>query len=502
METKDDDFEIVEPSASPILESLRAFGYTPETAIADLVDNSISAKATRIDIEFSWNGPSSRVIVTDNGEGMTEPKLVEAMRLGSTSPLTHRNKGDLGRFGLGLKTASFSQARELTVSSIPKGASSQQSIRRWDLDAVVETNEWRLLRNASKQVQNIIDERQPETGTVLVLGKLDRLLGLSDQSLTEIEPSKIHFLDTAAKVAEHLSMVFHRFLGRKSKPIEIYVNNNKVHAWDPFLSANVSTWSPGKELIPLAGHQIAIQPYVLPHKSKLTESEHEKAAGPNGWNASQGFYVYREDRLLVAGTWLGIGGVKEEHSKLARIALDIPSELDHLWQVDVRKSSIKAPSAIASELLRIAKLTKKHAQQVYRFRGKTVSSKNTKDFVVAWISQVTRDKGTTYKLNRKHPLVETAIQDGLKPGPEIETLLKFVEETMPITQIGISVSESLDSTHIPFEGGTSELEHQLKFLISRLIYRGKTKAEAIEFLGASEPYSHFPSILEAMKDSD
>lgn len=433
---------------------------------------------------------------------MSEEELIEAMRLGSTSPLTPRNKGDLGRFGLGLKTASFSQARELTVSTIYKGASSSNNIRRWDLDEVVESNQWRLLKNANSETLNLIEKRQPETGTVIVWGKLDRLLGLSDENFFGIEPSKKHFLEAADKVSEHLSMVFHRFISRKVKPIQITVNGNKVESWDPFLSSNPSTWSPGKESIPLAGYQIDIQPFVLPHKSKLTEAQHEKAAGPNGWNASQGFYVYRENRLLVAGTWLGVGGVKEEHSKLARIALDIPSELDYLWQVDVRKSSIKAPSAITAELVRIAKLTKKHAQEVYRFRGKAVSSKNTKEFVVAWISQSSRNKGTSYKLNRKHPLVATAIQDGLQPGAEIETLLKFVEETIPVTQIGISVSDSLDSVHVPFEDGTAELEAQLKFLISRQMFRGKSKLEAIEFLGASEPYSHFPSILEALKESE
>src|SRR5579872_5411751 len=124
------DFDIVAPDASAMIESLRAFGYDLPTAIADLIDNSISAGAKNVWLNFRWNGPDSFISVADDGCGMSRTTLINAMRAGSRSPLDPRTPADLGRFGLGLKTASFSQCRRLTVASKEKKNST--CIRRWD----------------------------------------------------------------------------------------------------------------------------------------------------------------------------------------------------------------------------------------------------------------------------------------------------------------------------------------------------------------------------------
>jgi hypothetical protein len=488
-------FEIVEPSASPILESLRAFGYSPATAIADLVDNSIAAHAACIDIAFHWDGERSWVSIADNGDGMTDDELKSAMRLGSRSPLEERKKGDLGRFGLGLKTASFSQARCLTVMT--RRSLAQPAVRQWDLDLVQRTNEWRLLSEISDSLSPKMSGILPISGTVVVWESLDRLLG---KSLGSTEAASIEsFLKVVDDVKAHLELVFHRFLGRPN-PLVITVNGRQLVGWDPFLR-NLNSMTSGAESIPLAGGTMTVQPFVLPHKSKLTEAEHAAAAGRDGWNASQGYYVYRDSRLLVGGSWLGVGGVKEEHSKLARIQLDIPSSLDHLWQVDVRKASIKAPAAVHSDLRRIARATKKAAQEVYRFRGKQVTGRVASDYVIGWKSIRGRAGASEYQINRKHPLIEDALENGLTSRADVERLLRFVEETVPVTQIGIAVSESLDQTQNAFQlSAPDELFAQLDYLYGRLVSRGRVPSDALDYLSTVEPFIFHPAVLQAYRE--
>ena len=142
------DYEVVEPNASSIIESLRAIGYSLETAVADLIDNSITAGASSICIDSPFKSTDTKLFILDNGCGMDESTLKEAMKLGSSSPSDLRSTFDLGRFGLGLKTASFSQCKRLTVVTKHKGII---STRAWDLDLIISTNTWRLLKNVPQE---------------------------------------------------------------------------------------------------------------------------------------------------------------------------------------------------------------------------------------------------------------------------------------------------------------------------------------------------------------
>ena len=173
--TTDPEFDIVPPDAAALVESLRAYGYTLNTAISDLIDNSISAKATSIWIEMNWRGKQSTISIADNGNGMSESQLVSAMRPGSMNPLAERSAEDLGRFGLGLKTASFSQCRSLTVASRTK--STGIAVRQWDLDYIGRCKDWRLLRAGSPNAEEAIAQlaKMPH-GTVVFLDKLDKLV--------------------------------------------------------------------------------------------------------------------------------------------------------------------------------------------------------------------------------------------------------------------------------------------------------------------------------------
>lgn len=484
----DQGWEIAEPRADALIESLRAFGYSAETAIADLVDNSISAGAKHVSVDFSWAGALSTVCVMDDGRGMSESALTSAMRPGSRSPLDARDPSDLGRFGLGLKTASFSQARELTVLSIDS-ASGAASTRRWDLDTVAATREWRLL--TSPPSTKALPSPESAHGTVVLWSKVDRLVGDADAT-----DAKAHnrFLAITKRVQQHLEATFARFLSLRS-PVHITVNGPEIIPWDPFLSEHPATQPLEVEFLSYRDHVIKVSPYVLPHRSKLDEQEASRGAGIRGWNQQQGFYVYRSDRLLVQGDWLGLGISKDEHAKLARIAIEFPPQLDHEWQVDVKKSQARPPGELMESLRRIALATNAKAERVYRHRGKIVSRRNSHEFVFAWHETKLRDGEVKYTINRNHPVIAALLEAADDKGRFIEKALRFVEETIPTPMIGISVAQSIATGNHPFDGASSEIMKLIDFTYTNLIYTGSSPADAMDRVSTIEPFLYFPDEL-------
>lgn len=487
------DWDIVEPSPEALVESLRAFGYSPEAAVADLIDNSISAGARDINVLFTWNGAESTVCVSDDGRGMDERTLQNAMRAGSKNPLDLRSESDLGRFGLGLKTASFSQARELTVVSRGRGRNAT-TVRRWDLDLIAKSSEWRLLRSSPESVDmpTIIGA----SGTVVMWSKCDRLVGNADR-----HESKAHsrFNTAIDRVAKHLSAVFQRFMTGRSK-VSITVNGEQLKPWDPFMEDHSATQHLDSELLTLSGHPVKITPFVLPHRSKLSGEEQADGSGAAGWNQQQGFYVYRSNRLLVQGDWLALGFSKDEHTKLARIAVEFPAALDHDWQVDVKKSSARAPGPLQQHMKRIATATRRQAEEVYRHRGKIIARKASKDFVMAWQQIKTRDGEVRYRINRKHPVIATLL-DASSNRRETERGLKFIEETIPTTMVGISIADALDQQTAPFSQCRPELEPLLNFTFDGLVLTGLSPPDALDRIATAEPFIQYPEIIQAFREN-
>ncbi len=282
----------VPPKASAMTEALRGLGYTAAGALADIIDNSISASADQVQLLFFWDGPASRIVVVDNGQGMDDAELERAMRFGERSPLDARTAQDLGRFGLGLKTASFSQCRRLTVASRKGG---ETHCLRWDLDvlAASEDGGWHLLEGPDSGVEPILGLlNATSSGTLVLWELLDRLVpsGFAEQD----------FLDLMDKIEGHLAMVFHRFLGGDCPRLNLTINGRPVAPWDPFLASHPATWSSPVDRLAVDLGTIEVQCHVLPHKDRLSAHEYLSCAGPDGWTAQQGFYVYRNERLLGA----------------------------------------------------------------------------------------------------------------------------------------------------------------------------------------------------------
>ena len=363
------DFDLVAPRADALMESLRATGYSLPDAVSDLIDNSITAGARDIRLHFQWAGADSWVSILDDGCGMSEPALIDAMRIGSRSPREVREPSDLGRYGLGLKTASISQARSLTVATRIAGRTGT-SVKRWDLDHLASAGDWQLLNVPIEAVLHGVDPlSQSGHGTLVVWENLDRLVG--DAGSDDARAQR-QFLESLRAVEEHIAMVFHRFMVRP-RPISIRLNGQAIKPWDPFLADDVATQRLPTESLGEPGDGVTVTPFVLPHHTRLSVEKHRAAAGPAGWNAQQGFYVYRNRRLLLAGDWLDLGFQKKEHYKLARLQIDLPNSHDHEWDIDVRKSRARPPLRYKDDLRWIAQAARRRAVSVYRHRGKTIA---------------------------------------------------------------------------------------------------------------------------------
>lgn len=486
------EYDLAGPGATDLFESLRAFGYDLPTAIADVLDNSLTAGAKNIWIDLTWAGRNSRVTIRDDGRGMSETKLVEAMRPGSTSPVEDRDPNDLGRFGLGMKTASISQCRCLTVMT--REVDSALAVRRWDLDYLsqVRSGEWRLLKGRSllkPEDQKLLD--RGNSGTVLFWDRLDTLVGNVDE---DNDVAQRHFRERAEAVRDHLAMVFHRYLrGRHS--VKIHLNGRPVEPWDPFLEDSGLSEALPSETLGVGSERFEVKGFILPHHSRISAEAHASAAGYNGWNAHQGFYIYRNRRLLVAGDWLGLGMQKEEHFKLARIRIDLPNSTDLSWQIDVKKSQAHPPAALRKDLRRIARAARSRASSIYRHRGKLVQRTLGDGGAFLW-KHLTKHGKTFYKINRDHPLVATVLAEAEDKKP-IRALMSLIEQTVPAPLIVVNNAEAPDSLAQPFEGASAELRSAMEAVFAALVSSGRSPLEAGEELIRMEPFDAYPEIVAA-----
>jgi anti-sigma regulatory factor (Ser/Thr protein kinase) len=329
-----DKYDIVRPDAESFLQSARSYGYSIDTAIADIIDNSITASATEIKIIFGVDQFSSFVRIEDNGVGMNEAQLKNAMKIGSFNPLDNRQENDLGRFGLGLKTASFSQCRRLTVKT--KNKKEVEYTRCWDLDLVAKEKDWILLRECvdKNSEKNLAKISNKISGTIILWEKLDRL----DESV-ELKSKKEHFYRKFDNVKKHLGLTFHRFI--EEGEITIIINNDLVEAVNPFhVSEKVPSTELPEEHLSINGQDIMIQPFILPHESKISIDERKNLEIIKGWTDHQGIYLYRNKRLISDGTWLDLNFRKKESQRLCRIRIDIPNTLDKEWQIEIGRAHV------------------------------------------------------------------------------------------------------------------------------------------------------------------
>ena len=466
------------PSAASLIESMRDIGYTLESALADVIDNAISAEATVIHIYYDTNSTDPYLSIVDDGNGMTRLELLNAMRPGSQSPTAIRDTSDLGRFGLGMKTASFSQARCLTVVSKKGG---ELSAARWDLDLVVARDDWVLqLPPAFDPLELPGIEDLGDRGTAIVWERLDRIAdGSTGASLAD------HLLDRLDSARRHLELVFHRFLqGDKGIPkVRIVMNGRDLEAFDPFHTKSPATQRLPVEPIRVAGQDVHVEAFVLPHHGKVSAADWDKYGGEGGYLKNQGFYLYRGGRLIIHGTWFRLAK-QSEITKLARVKIDMPNGLDTLWKIDVRKASAQPPFVVRQRLKGLIDRITGPSQKVYTSKGHKMTSDSQ---AVLWHRRV--DKGrVSYEINRDHPILGHMIDDMTpEQSAELETFLKSVERAFPVDAVfsdAASDPKAVSQTSLPPDDLVAMIELTVKVMAAQ----GSDLDTLIQSLGRAEPY--------------
>lgn len=464
------------PRASILIESMRDIGYSLETALADVIDNSITANASRIELFSEADETNARIAVLDNGEGMTEDDLLAAMRPGSRNPLGERSVSDLGRFGLGLKTASFSQCRHLTVVTRHDGATSAAV---WDLDYVARTDDW--LVQLPEDLDSIpwID-RLNRSGTLVIWENLDRVL--EDSGAGGGQARFVRRMDDARA---HLELVFHRFLRgeRGLKQVHILLNERPLEPFDPFRSDHPATVIAPPEIIKVGSHEVTVQAFTLPHHRNVTPNEWERHAGPAGYLKNQGFYVYRERRLIIHGTWFGLAR-QIELTKLARVRIDIPNGLDSEWKIDVKKASARPPFQVRQRLSAIIEAIGAPSKRVYSARGRRLV---TDSRLPVW-NRLQDNNEIVYRINKEHPVIVDfllRLPDGLKS--DFHRVVELAGSAIPMDAIFSDLSGEPDKVA---DNTMSEdaLRHAVFTTARRLIETGVSREDLTEMLQLAEPF--------------
>lgn len=473
------------PRASAVLRSLRAVGYDVPTSIADIIDNSLAVGASAVAVDMRFDGTRSYVRIVDNGTGMDASVLDAAMRLGSQHPDALRAAGDHGRFGLGLKTASFGQCRRLTVRSRPAGGDEQT--RSWDLDHVERLDSWALRHDPWDADSDLRLGHIQETGTIVLWEKLDRVVeDAAHPSAHEDFDRKI------AETVDHLGMVFHRLIDASAAPVTITVNGRRVHGWDPLLSRHQSTRELAARKLQVGGVGILVVPYIIPPESRLSPEDARRAAGPHGWLAHQGFYLYRNRRLLVTGGWLGLARRDPQYSR-ARIRVDVDNRLDDLLRIDIRKARARVPDQIREPMRVIAEKTREEAARAWsRNSIPRTTAGPVAPVVPIWHldSSVAR---TRLRVNATHPAIR-AIRERLgEDAVLLDALLKMVAAAVPVDLLLQSSGIASTATAIAASPVSPEVCALTRQVVVMMRAQGLTESAMQERLAQIEPWSELGS---------
>lgn len=456
--------------AKSLLNGLRSIGYSFSTAVADIIDNSISATATEIHIYSEALSEMPYFCILDNGRGMTMEKLDNAMLPGSNRDDVEDSDLELGRFGLGLKSASLSQCREFIV--VTKNNGNVYSMA-FDLDVIKDHLFLKVLTDEEISELPKVDKLlKYESGTLVIWTKFDKI----EEEAKNFEES---FRRLVGESKKHVELVFHRFYDE----ISIFYNEKRIERRDPFLLNSLGRQQTGRTSeININGNKIKVTPYTLPFAKTLTAEELNLLGNPKSIYDEQGFYLYRNKRLISWGNWLRMG-IRSELNKLARIQVDIPSSLDDVWMLDVKKSSAKIPDKIRDRIKMSVEESIVRSKRTVRNPGVREAAPQ---FTV-WERLSESDGNVKYQINRSLPIIRGLLESLNSEQKELLSDLLFqLEQSIPKYRINNDVMDSVHIVNDTLSVEEDELIGQLERCLS--LFPREMWKETIDKLLVSEIY--------------
>lgn len=486
------------PKASTLMGSLRSMGYSFESAVADVVDNSISAHAKNVRILFPANPMDELALgILDDGGGMTADTLFEAMRYGCLSADEERTEEDLGRFGMGLKSASLSQCRCLTVISYD---GKDLNAFSWDYNHILETQDWMIQELDSNEIDvlpYIANLKEQRKGTLVIWQDFDVL---SNSSGGQVYSTLV---DLRNSLENTLALIYHRYLtGIGTSRLHIFINELDIKPLDPFLEQHPKTTVKKEielDILDSSGveRMIKIRPFILPFATELKEKDKQLIGGIENLRAKQGFYIYRNKRLIIWGTWFGMKQ-RAELTKNARIRVDIPNSLDDIWSIDIKKQHASIPKQILHRLRKAVDEALEFSTRQQKYRGRTEKVNDNLDYI--WDRKRGRNNTFFYQINRDSKLFQF-VRDKMSDEDYgyMEMLLTEIENNLPIQQLYIDKSnESISAPEETNERLDDVYQMAVTLATTMMNVRSDGWEAIVNDLMNSEPWCKYPDIKDEL----
>ena len=478
------------PIAENFMQTARSFGnYDLALALADIIDNSITAGAENIYIDASFDDDEIRI--RDDGCGMSREDLITAMRIGSKNPQNERDKNDLGRFGIGLKTASFSQADKLTVLTNENGVLCGAE---WDLNDCADFK--MTLYNGDETLDLLNSSVCIQNGTEVIWRELTRL-----KRGSKFGEEHDDFNRAVNNAIDEIGLIFHRFLSedgtkKETKTIQIFFNNDLVKPIDPFCQSNSKTQRLSKISESVGKESITFTPFTLPSFSELKSREKEQLGGKDGFVKNSGFYIYRNERLIRWGTWFKLIPFGEL-SKLSRIMVDIPNSLDGEWKITVDKSGMQLPGILRKRLSSwLQNRVVPSSHRVFKSKGEKENS-----YEPLWI-YLTQKGVARFSISQTHPIMKNFSEKLENPHErEFKKILRVIEAYLPIENIRNVVSDKPETIHQGYSDTAPPYILEMAGEIAHtMLNNGKTKSEILSSLSKIQPFDQFHDNVEKHLD--
>jgi len=483
-------YELANPNPEFLIKSISEQGYSLETALADLMDNSVTANATRIEVLTKVDSEPFILFIADNGDGMDEASLKKNMQFPSKSLEDTRDISDLGRFGLGLKTASFSQTRIFTVLSRKKGSDKFFGLT-WDVNHLKKSGKWEMILNSEEEISNVIEQyasiskEHLNNSSEFIPNTIVVWKGLYKFENYVNEKNKQDALkeEITNTTTEYLSIVFHKFMERQNNRLQIRINNTIVNPFNPFPAENSNL----RALEPLqkefGNDYVKIQGFVLPNTSIKDDS--------NTWTPKnkslmdmEGLYIYRADRLILFGGWNGLIK-KMPRLQLGRLKIDIGNKVDHLFHLNVAKSQINIPHDLKNAFLRAIVDLKTEAQKEYFNHGLKSFKQRPTEYSSELFYKTATNKGVLLRINDEFPLLKS-LKSSLNSNQKAE--LNFILKMSSNLINKVRQVDNIQITGDPEKDGISTIEivKSIKELLTLGLSKEQIKKDILPNLGLKD----------------